>query len=80
MFQEIGSYDAKTKLPELLRQVQTGHRFTITLRGKPVADLVPSGRNRPADVQAAIDAMRSFPRVKGVSADSVGEWIALGRR
>ena len=37
---EIGSYDAKTRLPELLREVQTGQRYTITLRGKPVADLV----------------------------------------
>jgi hypothetical protein len=26
---EIGAYEAKTKLPELLRQVQAGKRFTI---------------------------------------------------
>ena len=25
---EIGSYEAKTKLPELLRQVKTGKSFT----------------------------------------------------
>ena len=30
------------QLPELLREVQKGKRFTITHRGKPVADLVPS--------------------------------------
>ncbi|WP_230976167.1 type II toxin-antitoxin system Phd/YefM family antitoxin [Pseudothauera nasutitermitis] len=30
---EIGSYEAKTKLPELLRGVQAGKRYTITLRG-----------------------------------------------
>ena len=42
MFSEIGAYDAKTKLPELLREVQKGKRFTITHRGRPVADLVPS--------------------------------------
>ena len=30
---EIGSYEAKTKLPELLRQVKTGKSFTITNRG-----------------------------------------------
>ncbi len=39
---EIGSYEAKTKLPELLRQVKTGKSFTITNRGKAIADLVPS--------------------------------------
>lgn len=36
---EIGSYEAKTKLPESLRGVQTGNRYTITLHGEPVADL-----------------------------------------
>ena len=36
---EIGSYEAKTKLPELLRGVQAGKRYTITLRGEPIADL-----------------------------------------
>lgn len=41
MFIEIGSYEAKTKLPELPREVQAGQCFTITLRGKPVASLVP---------------------------------------
>jgi prevent-host-death family protein len=39
---EIGAYEAKTKLPELLRKVQVGQRFTITNRGKAVADLVPA--------------------------------------
>jgi len=42
MFKEIGSYDAKTKLPEILRRVALGETFTITNRGKPVADLIPS--------------------------------------
>ena len=42
MNEEIGSYDAKTKLPEILRRVEAGECFTITNRGKPVADLIPS--------------------------------------
>lgn len=37
----IGAFDAKTRLPELLRAVQKGQRFTITHRGKPVATLAP---------------------------------------
>jgi prevent-host-death family protein len=36
---DIGAYEAKTKLPELLREVQAGKRFTITNRGKAVAEL-----------------------------------------
>ncbi len=34
-----GSYETKTKLPELLRGIQAGNRYTITLRGQAVADL-----------------------------------------
>ena len=57
---EIGSYEAKTKLPELLRQVQQGKRFTITNRGKPVAELgPPSGLQRP-HTKAAIEAFKAY--------------------
>jgi hypothetical protein len=31
---EIGAYEATTHLPELLRQVKAGKRFTITHRGR----------------------------------------------
>ena len=54
---EIGSYEAKTKLPELLRGVQAGQRYTITLRGQPVADLVPAEQSRAGDATAAVDQM-----------------------
>ena len=37
---EIGSYEAKTTLPKLLRQVKAGNSFTITNRGEAIADLV----------------------------------------
>ena len=43
---EIGLSEAKTKLPELLRQVKAGESFTITNRGKAVAVLVPSASAR----------------------------------
>ncbi|NBC49666.1 MAG: type II toxin-antitoxin system prevent-host-death family antitoxin [Gammaproteobacteria bacterium] len=77
---EIGSYDAKTRLPELLREVQTGQRYTITLRGKPVADLVPSEQTLLGDARTAVAAMRAFKKVRGLNADTVGEWVAEGRR
>lgn len=80
MFAEIGSYDAKTKLPELLREVQGGQRFTITLRGKPVADLVPSIGCGSSNIRAAVDAMRSFNKIRGVDGVAVADWIAEGRR
>ncbi|TAH45170.1 MAG: type II toxin-antitoxin system prevent-host-death family antitoxin [Betaproteobacteria bacterium] len=57
---EVGSYEAKTKLPELLRGVQAGKRYTITLRGEPIADLVPAEGTLQADAVAAVEAMRQF--------------------
>jgi len=54
MWKEIGSYDAKTKLPEILRRVETGEAFTITNRGKPVADLIPSRAAGHLKTKAAI--------------------------
>ena len=55
MFEEIGSYDAKTKLPEILRRVESGEAFTITNRGKPIADLIPSRVGDQKKTEAAIN-------------------------
>lgn len=65
---EIGAYEAKTRLPELLREVKAGRRFTITNRGEAVADLVPSRQDARDDPQAAIENFQEFMRrnpVKG---------------
>jgi len=59
---EIGAYEAKTRLPELLREVRAGRRFTITNRGEAVADLVPSTASLSADAAAAVDRFRAFMR------------------
>ena len=57
---EVGSYEAKTKLPELLRGIQTGKRYTITLRGEPIAELVPAETCHQAVFSAAAEDMLSF--------------------
>jgi prevent-host-death family protein len=75
MFSEIGAYDAKTKLPELLREVQKGKRFTITHRGRPVADLVPSAAAPDRDYRKAIQDMLNFKGVTGVDPRQVTAWI-----
>lgn len=38
---DIGAFEAKTRLSELLEQVSKGRVFRITRRGKPVAELRP---------------------------------------
>ena len=55
MLEEIGAYDAKTKLPEILRRVEAGESFTITNRGRPIADVVPSRIGSRLRAQAAIN-------------------------
>ena len=65
---EIGAYEAKTKLPELLRQVQAGKRFTITNRGKAIADLIPSESRLSKDPAAAIDKFLAFKKPNPVRA------------
>ncbi len=77
---EIGSYEAKTKLPELLRQVKAGKSFTITNRGKAVADLVPSGGERLKDRAAAVERMQEFIRTRGrIKGVNIKELIEEGR-
>jgi len=77
---EIGSYEAKTKLPELLRGVQMGNRYTITLRGEAIADLIPSGASQKNNVAAAVVHMRqlmeSSPPILGIDTKAL---IAEGR-
>lgn len=57
---EIGSYAAKTKLPELLRQVKAGNSFTITNRGEAIADLTPISRRRGKTKAEAVDSLKAF--------------------
>lgn len=57
---EVGAYEAKTHLPELLRKVRSGQRFTITQRGRPIADLVPAGADASDAGADAARRMRAF--------------------
>ena len=76
---EIGSYEAKTKLPELLRQVKTGKSFTITNRGEAIADLVPSVGATMKDKVAAADRLKAFMRAEPVRGVNNKKIIEEGR-
>lgn len=54
MSTEIGAYEAKTRLAELLRRAEQGERFTVTNRGKPVAQLVPRESSQDGQVSVVI--------------------------
>ncbi len=68
--QELAVYEAKTRLSELLVEVEKGEQFVITRRGVPVARLVSvapaarrsqasTQRQKVADTFAALGALRA---------------------
>ncbi|MEE9233585.1 MAG: type II toxin-antitoxin system prevent-host-death family antitoxin [Nitrospirales bacterium] len=57
---EVGAYDAKTHLPQLLERTQKGEHFVITKHGRPVAELVPVSRTDGDTVRRTIKNIRSF--------------------
>ena len=75
MFAEISVDDAKAKLPELLAEVRSGRRFTITRGGEPAADLVPSAAGPRQDYGEAIRDMLNFERIPNVDPGEVAKWI-----
>jgi prevent-host-death family protein len=79
MAQPIGSFEAKSQLSRLLRAVERGERFTITVRGRPVADLVPCEAFANDAIKRAVEEMRHFPKVLGVADDAVARFIGEGR-
>jgi len=79
MLEEIGSYDAKTKLPEILRRVEAGEAFTITNRGKPIADIIPSRACNRLKTEAAINNILKSKKRK-VSDDMLREVKDSGRK
>ena len=76
---EIGSYEARTRLAELLRQVKSGKSFTITNRGKAIADLVPSTGARVKDRAAAAEKLKALMRADPVRGVSIKQLIEKGR-
>lgn len=64
---EIGAFEAKTRLSELLRETERGGSFVILRRGVPVARLVPiDAREASGDVGDIKRAFRELRKqVKG---------------
>jgi prevent-host-death family protein len=80
--EKIGSYEAKTHLPQLLKRVAKGETIIITKHGIPVATLqapeTGTGRQRPkGEVVADLRQFRRTHRLDGVT---ILEMIGEGRR
>lgn len=79
-YTEIGAFEAKTRLSDILRKVERGERFTITLRGRAVADLIPSKGQDRERADEAVRRLLAIPKVEGIPGDMVLEWIREGRK
>ena len=79
---QVGAYEAKTKLPQLLERVAEGEVITITKHGVPVAKLVPFKAVDRQSVKEAIDAFRKWRKEQNLSLGglSIREMIEEGRR
>jgi prevent-host-death family protein len=76
----IGSFEAKTHLPELLDRVARGEKILITRRGEPVAMLVPPSREPGENVHAVIAQMKALRRGNTLGSGTIRELIEEGRR
>ncbi len=76
----VGSFEAKTHLPELLKRVARGEKILITRRGEPVAMLVPPLRAPTRDVQEVIEEMKALRRGNTLGGTTIRELIEEGRR
>ncbi len=79
MSDEIGVYETKTHLANLLDRVEHGEQFTITRHGRPIARLVPVKRGDQERRQEAIARLLALltGRTLGIP---VKQLIEEGRR
>jgi prevent-host-death family protein len=78
---EVGAYEAKTHLAELLDRVERGERIVITRHGRPVAHLVPPPGGAHATVAEAIQAIVELRRGRRLGPDlTIRDLIDEGRR
>ena len=80
--ENVGSFDAKTHLAQLLERVAKGEEFTITKHGKPVARLVPVAGAKPRpDVRQVIEELKAFSKANTLGKDiTIRDLIEDGRR
>jgi len=77
---DIGAYEAKTHLSELLDRVENGERITITRYGRPVAELVPAGDSPAVTTAEAIERILETRERRTLGGVSVADLIDEGRR
>ena len=76
---EVGAYEAKTHLSELLERVSKGERIVITKHGTPVAVLAPISDRELRPALEVISDLRDFRKIHTLGDHSLREMIEEGR-
>ena len=76
---QVGAYEAKTRLSQLLEQVARGEEIIITKHGVPVATLMPIAGSSQKDPQVTIDAIKVFRRGRRLAGLSIRQMVEEGR-
>jgi len=76
----VGSFEAKTHLPGLLRRVAKGERITITKHGVPVAMLVPVAPTSEIDRSQLVREIRELRKGNTLGSLTIRQLIEEGRR
>ena len=79
MTTEVGIFEAKTRLSELVDQVSTsGEEVVITKRGRPVARLLPT-ESEESTIEAALALLLAAREASVAGSGSVRDLIDDGR-
>lgn len=76
---QVGAYEAKSRLSALLDRVEAGESITITRHGVPVAVLSPPSARTTMTVREAIDGIRAFRKGRRTTGEEIRSWIEEGR-
>jgi prevent-host-death family protein len=79
---EVGAFEAKNKLSELLDLAERGEEIIITKHGREVARLVPPNRHYSVEeARAAMQRIRERAKKRGlkVTLEELKEWRDEGR-
>lgn len=77
---EVGAFEAKTHLAQLLTLVEKGEAVTITKRGKPVAMLVPVSEHPERNPRKAAEDLLRLRKALPSQGGSMRDLIEEGRR
>jgi prevent-host-death family protein len=76
----VGAFEAKTHLNEILRKVSQGESFRITRRGVPIARLIPDADGGTKDLKKIAQEIREIRKGANLGGLTYRELIDEGRR